>query len=316
MKQISSFFYKLSDLIDDFKKPVNLEAFLILRIIAFIGLLFAEAVFFIAGSPLPELFFFFIIISLWFLFGFAVEFFIPSFRTVSILRCALFAMVDVYLIVSLFIYTGNAVMPALFPFAGYIILSCISAGIFVGLFVFISGIIAFVQGYAAQISFDVYDLLTAVGIGLLSLTGSVFFRLFLINIEKKKQVSEHKIAEKKRKVEKVVSKTADTTEEKKPAARAEAETVGNSARKQADSADKKSAKKDADGTNEKVKGKDKKPVPKQKKEESKENKPSKNSKQTNQDDKHPSKKDLEKKKNKKAKSDNKPDAEPKQEKNT
>ncbi len=126
---------------------VNLARFVALRAITFIGMLAALLFLFIVGAESAELFFYFVIVLAWFAGSFLIEALVVAVGRTLKLRCALFAMADLYLMLSLFSNVGGAMLPAVSAFAGYVLLASVSCGLLVGVLSAAIGIIAFVQGY-------------------------------------------------------------------------------------------------------------------------------------------------------------------------
>lgn len=171
-------FDNASELLNACWRPLNLKVFLLLRVITFLGMLLAEGLFFVMGAPAGELMFFFFLIVFWFGASFLLDLFFVAAGRVLMLRCALFAMVDVYLMLSLFTYAGKALTPAIWPLAGYIILASASSGLLAGMLAVATGFVAFLQGYH-QIDIGISKLLMVTGIALASLLCGMIVRFVL-----------------------------------------------------------------------------------------------------------------------------------------
>jgi hypothetical protein len=133
---------------------INLGKFVALRAVTFLGLLAVLLFLFIKGSDSAELFFHFIIILSWFAGSFIIEAFVVTAGRPLRLRCGLFAMADTYLMLSLFSNAGGSLLPGLSALAGYTLLAAVSCGLFVGFLSASMGIIAFSQGYLANVDVD------------------------------------------------------------------------------------------------------------------------------------------------------------------
>ncbi len=126
---------------------VNLGRFVALRAVTFLGLLAVLLFLFIMGADSAELSFHFILILAWFVGSFLIEAFVVAVGRTLRLRCGLFAMADMYLMLSLFSQAGGAMLPAVSAFAGYTLLAAVSCGLSVGALSAAIGLVVFVQGY-------------------------------------------------------------------------------------------------------------------------------------------------------------------------